>query len=67
MANRRSDRRPFADRRVPTDVLERLCAAAEAQKAHLSFARPDTMVYVDRSFGQVLGNAGRERNRTVVA
>jgi hypothetical protein len=52
MAERRSDRRPFADQRVPTDALERLQAAAEAHHAHVTFARPDTMVYVTVAAGR---------------
>jgi hypothetical protein len=52
MAERRSDRRPFADRRVPGDVLERLRAASEAHHAHVAFARPDTMVYVTTAAGR---------------
>jgi len=52
MAKRRSDRRPFADHPVPVDVLERLQAAAEANHAHVTFARPDTMVYITAAAGR---------------
>ena len=52
MATRRTDRRPFADKRVPTDALERMQAAAEAHQAHLAFARPDTIVYVTAAAGR---------------
>jgi nitroreductase len=44
MAIRRSDRRPFADRAVPTDALDRLRAAAETQGGHLFFPRPRDLV-----------------------
>jgi len=52
MSTRRSDRRPFADKRVPSDALDRLQAAAEAHHAHVSFARPDTIVYVKTAAGR---------------
>jgi hypothetical protein len=52
MAERRSDRRPFAEQRVPADLLERLQAAAEAHHPHITFARPDTIVYVSTAAGR---------------
>jgi hypothetical protein len=52
MAERRSDRRPFADQRVPAEALGRLQAAAETYRGHLIFARPDTMVYVTTAAGR---------------
>jgi Nitroreductase family len=52
IANRHSDRRPFADRRVPGDVLDRLRAAAEAHHAHAALVRPDDIVYLTAAAGR---------------
>src|SRR5581483_8100472 len=46
MSARRSDRRPFADRPVPAEVLERLRGAAEARGAHLHLPRATDLIDV---------------------
>lgn len=52
IAERRSDRRPFANRQVPSGALDRLQGAVEAHHAHLAFARPDTIVYLTAAAGR---------------
>ncbi|WP_327002809.1 nitroreductase [Dactylosporangium sp. NBC_01737] len=43
IAARRSDRRPFADRTVPQDVVDRLCDAARRAGADLDIVRPQDL------------------------
>jgi nitroreductase len=52
MATRRTDRRPFADRPVPHDALDRLRDAAEAHGVHLCLPRATDLVAVSVAAGQ---------------
>ena len=52
MAIRRSDRRPFADRPVPDQLLGQLRDAAEHFGVHLHVARPSDMVYFTVAAGR---------------
>jgi nitroreductase len=52
MSVRRTDRRPFADRPVPTEALDGLRAAAEAHGAHLHLPRQGDLVDVTVAAGR---------------
>jgi hypothetical protein len=52
MSARRTDRRPFADRPVPTEALDGLRAAAEAHGAHLHLPRHGDLVDVTVAAGR---------------